>query len=48
MPWPQTGTTQYQLQFELPDKDHSMKGLVVLNDWDLAPLELLNGLAPGC
>ena len=29
MPWPQTGATQYHAQFGLPDKDHTIKGLVV-------------------
>ena len=43
MPWPRTGTTQNHTQLELPDK-----GLVVRNNWDLEPLDLLKGLALGC
>ncbi len=48
MPWPQTDTTQYHAQLELPDRDRAIKGLVVYNKWDLEPLDLLNGLALGC
>ena len=47
MPWPQTGATQYHTQLGLPEKGHAIKGLVVCNDWDLEPLDLLNGLAIG-
>ncbi len=32
---------------QLPDKGRAIKGLVVCNDWDLEPLDLLNGLALG-
>ena len=31
-----------------PDKGRAIKGLVVCNNWDLEPLDLLNGLALGC
>ncbi len=48
MPWPQTCTTQYHAQLGLPDKGRAIKLLVVCNDWDLEPLDLLNGLALGC
>ncbi len=48
MPWTQTGTTRYHAQLELPDKRRSIKSLVVCNDWDLEPLDLINGLALGC
>ena len=48
MHWPQTGATQYQAQLELPDKGRAIKGLVVCNNWDLEPLDLLNGLALQC
>ena len=48
MPWPKTGTTQYHAQLGYPDKGRAIKGLVVCNNWDLGPLELLNGLALGC
>ena len=48
MPWTQTGETQYQAQLVLPDKGHAIKGLVVCKNWDLEPLDLLNGLALGC
>ncbi len=48
MPWPQTGATQYHAQVRLPDKGRAIKGLVVCNNWDLEPLDLLNGLALGC
>ena len=42
------GATQYHAQLGLQDKGRAMKGLVVCNDWDLEPLDLLNGLALGC
>ena len=48
MPWPQTGATKKPAQFRLPDKGHAMKGLVVCNNWDLDPLDLLNIIALGC
>ncbi len=48
MPWPQTGATQSLAQLGLPDKIRAIKGLVVCNDWDLEPFDLLNGLALGC
>ncbi len=48
MPWPQTGATHYYAQLGLPDKGRAIKGLVVCNNWDLEPYELLNGLALGC
>ncbi len=35
-------------QLRLPDKGRAIKGLVVCNNWDLEPLDLLNGLALGC
>ena len=47
MPWPGTGATQYLEQLELKDKDHAIKGLVDCNNWDLEPLDVLNGLALG-
>ena len=48
MPWPKTGATQYHAQLGLPDKGRAIKGLVVSNNGDLEPLDLLNGLALGC
>ena len=48
MPWPQTGATQYHAQLGLPDKGRAIKGLLVCNNWDLEPLDLLHGLALGC
>ncbi len=48
MPWFQTGATQYHAQLGLPDKGRAIKGLDVCNNWDLEPLDLLNGLALGC
>ena len=45
---PKTGATQYHAQLGLPDKGHAIKRLVVRNNWDLEPLDLLNGLALGC
>ncbi len=48
MPWPKTDETHYHAQFGLPDKGRVTKELVVCNDWDLEPLDLLNGLALGC
>ncbi len=47
MPWPQTGATPYHAQLGLSDKDRAIKGLVVCNNWDLEPLDPLNGLALG-
>ncbi len=48
MPWPKTDATQYHAQLGLPDNGRTIKGLVVCNNWDLEPLDLLNGLALGC
>ncbi len=48
MPRPQTGASQYHAQLGLPDKVCAIKGLVVCNNWDLEPFDLLNGLAPVC
>ena len=48
MPWPQTGATQYHAQLGLLDKGRAIKGLVVCNNWDIEPLDLLKGLALGC
>ena len=48
MPWPKTSATQYHAQLGLPDKGRAIKGLVVCNNWDLEPLDLLKGLALGC
>ncbi len=48
MPRPKTGATQYLAQLELSDKLRAIKGLVVCNNWDLEPLDLLNSLALGC
>ena len=44
MPWPKTGTTQLVLS----GKGREIKWLVVCNDWNLEPLDLLNSLALGC
>ncbi len=48
MLWPQTGAIQYNAQLGLPDNDRAIKELVVFINWDLEPLDLLNGLALGC
>ena len=50
MPWPQIGATQYHAhsQLALTDKNHAITGFVFCNDWDLEPLDLLNGLTLGC
>ncbi len=48
MPWHQIGATQYHAQLGLPDKGRAIKLLVVFNNWDLAPLDLISGLALGC
>ncbi len=42
MPLPKTGATQYHAQLELLDKGRAIKGLVVCNDLDLGPLDLLS------
>ena len=36
------------MQLQLPNKGRAIKGLVVCNNWDIKPLDLLNGLALGC
>ena len=41
MPWPLTGANQYHAQLGLPDKGRAIRGLVVYNDWDLEPFDLL-------
>ena len=48
MPWTKTGATQYHAQLGLRDKGRAINGLVVCNNWDLKPLDLLNGLALDC
>ncbi len=48
MPWPKTGATQYHAEIGLPDIGRAIKGLIVCNNWDQQPLDLLNGLALGC
>ncbi len=48
MPWTKTGETQCPAQLGLLDKGRKINGLIVCNDWDLEPLDLLNGLANGC
>ena len=48
MPWPQAGATQYHAQLGLPEKGREIKWLVVCNNWNLVPFDLLNGLALGC
>ncbi len=48
MPWPKTGATNYHAQLELQCKVCKIKRMVVCNDWDLEPLDLLNGLALCC
>ena len=37
--------THYNVQLGLSDKGRTVKGLVVCNDWDLEPLDLLKCLA---
>ncbi len=41
MPLPHTGATQYHAQLGLPDKGRAI-------NWDLEPMDQLNGLALGC
>ena len=45
---PKTVATHYHAQLGLPDKGRAINGLVVCNNWDLEPWDLLNGLALGC
>ena len=47
MPWSQTGVTQYHAQLGIPDKGRAIKGLIFCYNWNLEPLDLLNGLALG-
>ena len=47
MPWIQTGATHYYSYLGLSDKSRAIKELVVCNNWDLEPLDLINGLAVG-
>ncbi len=39
-----TGMIQYHAKLRHPDNGRAIKGLVECNDWDLEPLDLLNGL----
>ncbi len=48
MQWLQTAATQYHAQLGLPDKVRAIKGLVVCDNWDLEPFDLLTGLVLGC
>ena len=50
MHWPQTAATKYHAQLGLPDKVRAIivQELVVCNNWDIEPLDLLNGHALGC
>ena len=43
-----TGLSHYHAQLGLPEKGHTIKGLVIYNGWDLGSLELIKGLALGC
>ncbi len=45
MSWPKTGTTYHHAQLINSEKGCAIKGLVVCNGWDLALLDLLNGLS---
>ncbi len=47
MPWSKTGTTHYNEQIGLPEKGCAIKGLVVCENKDLEPLDMLNGLSLG-
>ena len=47
MSCPQTGATHYRAQLGLPYKGRAIKWLAVCNNWELEPLDLLNGLALG-
>ncbi len=42
------GAIQYNAQLGLSPKGRAIRELVVCNNWDLEPLDLLNGLALGC
>ena len=46
--WPQTGATQCHAHLGLSEKGRAIKALVVCEDWDLEPLDLLNCLALNC
>ena len=48
MPWPQTGATHYHAQLGIPHEGRAIKELFECNNWDLEPVDLLNGLALGC
>ncbi len=48
MPLPQTFATKYHTNLRLPDKGRTNKELVVCNNYDLKPFDLLNFLALGC
>ncbi len=47
MHWAKTDATHYHAQLGLPERSRAIKGLVVYNDWDLEPLDLLKSLALG-
>ncbi len=48
MPGSQTGATHLHAKLGLPGKGRAIKGLVVCNNWDLEPLDFLNGPDLGC
>ena len=48
MPWPKTGAIQNYVQLRLTDQGCGIKVFVVYNNWDLEPLEQLNGLTQDC
>ncbi len=43
-----TGAYQYHGKLGIPVKGCAIKGSFICNNWDLEPLDLLNGLALGC
>ena len=43
IPWLETGATQYHAPLGLSDKGRAIKGLVVYNNCDLEPFDLLSG-----
>ncbi len=45
MPWLKIGSNNYYVLLGLPDKGRAINELIVFNDLDQEPLDLLNGLA---
>ena len=48
MPWPKNRRNSIPCTVRTSDKGRVIKELIFFNNWDLEPLDLLNGLSVGC